>query len=92
MSMTRLSRRLSAIIRAFAEETSSIISMYGGHVLKYGDAVLAFFVIEDESSMTRYHFILAAVRYLAAHSPTMRSQTHTYETAVQLSFGQELFE
>jgi nitrite reductase/ring-hydroxylating ferredoxin subunit len=38
-----------------------------------------------------YHFILAAVRYLAAHSPTMRSQTHTYQTAVQLSLGQNLF-
>jgi hypothetical protein len=42
--------------------------------------------------MKEYHFILAAVRYLAAHSPTMRSQTHTYQTAVQLSLGQNLFE
>jgi len=50
MSMTLSIDKLSAIIRAFAEETSSIISMYGGYVLKYvGDAVLAFFVIEDES-------------------------------------------
>jgi nitrite reductase/ring-hydroxylating ferredoxin subunit len=39
-----------------------------------------------------YHFILAAIRYLAAHSPTMRSQTHTYQTANQLSLGQNLFE
>jgi hypothetical protein len=39
-----------------------------------------------------YHFILAAVRYLAAHSPTMRSQTHTYQTAVQLSLGRNMFE
>jgi hypothetical protein len=39
-----------------------------------------------------YHFILAAVRYLAAHSPTMRSQTHSYQTANQLSWGQNLFE
>ena len=50
MSMTLSIDKLSAIIRAFAEETSSIISMYGGYVLKYvGDAVLAFFVIEDET-------------------------------------------
>jgi adenylate cyclase len=50
MSMTLSIDKLSAIIRAFAEETSSIISMYGGYVLKYvGDAVLAFFVIEGES-------------------------------------------
>jgi adenylate cyclase len=51
MSMTLSIDKLSAIIRAFAEETSSIISMYGGYVLKYvGDAVLAFFVIEHESN------------------------------------------
>jgi adenylate cyclase len=54
MSMTLSIDKLSAIIRAFAEETSSIISMYGGYVLKYvGDAVLAFFVIEDEFSADR---------------------------------------
>jgi adenylate cyclase len=54
MSMTLSIDKLSAIIRAFAEETSSIISMYGGYVLKYvGDAVLAFFVIEDESGADR---------------------------------------
>jgi nitrite reductase/ring-hydroxylating ferredoxin subunit len=46
----------------------------------------------DKREIKEYHFILAAVRYLAAHSPTMRAQTHTYETAVQLSFGQNLFE
>jgi adenylate cyclase len=54
ISMTLSIDKLSAIIRAFAEETSLIISMYGGYVLKYvGDAVLAFFVIEDESSADR---------------------------------------
>ena len=46
----------------------------------------------DRDKIKEYHFILAAVRYLAAHSPTMRSQTHTYQTAVQLSLGQNLFE
>jgi nitrite reductase/ring-hydroxylating ferredoxin subunit len=46
----------------------------------------------DKRKIKEYHFILAAVRYLAAHSPTMRSQTHTYQTAVQLSLGQNLFE
>jgi adenylate cyclase len=54
MSMTLSIDKLSAIVRAFAEETSLIISMYGGYVLKYvGDAVLAFFVIEDESRVGR---------------------------------------
>jgi adenylate cyclase len=51
MSMTLSIDKLSAIIRAFAQETSLIISMYGGYVLKYvGDAVLAFFVVEDQFS------------------------------------------
>lgn len=51
MSMELSIDKLSAIIRAFAQETSIIISMYGGYVLKYvGDAVLAFFVVEDEFS------------------------------------------
>jgi hypothetical protein len=47
MSMTFSIDKLSAIIRAFAQEISSVISSYGGYVLKYiGDAVLAYFVIE----------------------------------------------
>jgi hypothetical protein len=46
----------------------------------------------ERAKIKEYYFILAAVRYLAAHSPTMRSQTHTYQTAVQLSLGQNLFE
>lgn len=49
MSMSLSIDRLSAIIRAFAQETSLVISMYGGYVLKYiGDAVLAFFVIDTD--------------------------------------------
>jgi hypothetical protein len=46
----------------------------------------------DNHKIRQYHFILSAVRFLAAHSPTMRSQTHTYQTAIQLSLGQNLFE
>lgn len=50
MSMTLSIDKLSAIIRAFAQESLLIISLYGGYVLKYiGDAVLAFFVVEDVS-------------------------------------------
>ena len=48
LSTTLSIDKLSAIIRAFAQEISSVISVYGGYVLKYiGDAVLAFFVVED---------------------------------------------
>jgi class 3 adenylate cyclase len=47
LSMTLSIDKLSAIIRAFAQEISLVVSMYGGYVLKYiGDAVLAFFVVE----------------------------------------------
>jgi adenylate cyclase len=50
MSMTLSIDKLSAIIRAFAQEISLVVSMYGGYVLKYiGDAVLAFFVVERGS-------------------------------------------
>lgn len=36
--------------------------------------------------------LLAASRYLAAHSPTMRSQGRTYQIANQLHQGEQLFE
>ncbi len=51
MALTLPIDRLTTIIRAFAQEMTKIIAMYGGYVLKYiGDAVLAFFVIEDLGS------------------------------------------
>ncbi|MGH3087680.1 MAG: Rieske (2Fe-2S) protein, partial [Rubrobacteraceae bacterium] len=38
------------------------------------------------------HVLIAAARYLAAHSPTMRSQGQTYEIARRLSRGEKLYE
>jgi nitrite reductase/ring-hydroxylating ferredoxin subunit len=38
------------------------------------------------------HALIAAARYLAAHSPTMRSQGQTYDIARRLSRGEILFE
>jgi hypothetical protein len=38
------------------------------------------------------HVLVAAVRYLAAHSPTMRSQGQTYDIARRLSRGEILYE
>jgi nitrite reductase/ring-hydroxylating ferredoxin subunit len=38
------------------------------------------------------HVLIAAVRYLAAHSPTMRSQGQTYDIARRLSRGEVLHE
>jgi nitrite reductase/ring-hydroxylating ferredoxin subunit len=46
----------------------------------------------NSNSTTGVHILVAAARYLAAHSPTMRSQGHTYQTAIQLYHGEHLFE
>jgi nitrite reductase/ring-hydroxylating ferredoxin subunit len=46
----------------------------------------------DDNNTTKAHLLVAASRYLAAHSPTMRSQGHTYQTADQLHHGEHLFE
>lgn len=39
----------------------------------------------------RAHFLIAAIRYLAAHSPTVRAQGQTYQIAGRLHRGEELF-
>jgi class 3 adenylate cyclase len=55
MALTIPIDRLTTIIRSFAQEMTNILSLYGGYVLKYiGDAVLAFFVIEDTTSNEQY--------------------------------------
>jgi class 3 adenylate cyclase len=42
--------RLAAIIQAFTQEMSITITAYGGYVLKYvGDAILAFFLADDDA-------------------------------------------
>jgi nitrite reductase/ring-hydroxylating ferredoxin subunit len=46
----------------------------------------------DNNSKAGVHLLVAAARYLAAHSPTMRSQGHTYQTASHLHHGEHLFE
>ena len=43
------------------------------------------------NSIARVNFLLAISRYLAAHSPTMRSQIRTYQIANQLHRGEQLF-
>ncbi len=53
MSLSLPIDRLTTIIRAFAQEMSLVASLYGGFVLKYiGDAVLAFFVVDDNDAIT----------------------------------------
>ena len=38
------------------------------------------------------HLLIAAARYLAAHAPTMRAQSQTYQIALKLHRGDRLFE
>jgi hypothetical protein len=47
---------------------------------------------DDGNNAARVNILLAASRYLAAHSPTMRSQDRTYQIANQLHHGERLFE
>jgi hypothetical protein len=46
--------------------------------------------VDDETM--RVHFLVAAARYLAAHSPTLRAQGQTYQIAQRLHHGDRLFE
>ena len=46
----------------------------------------------DGNKSAKVNILLAASRYLAAHSPTMRSQGRTYQIANQLHQGEQLFE
>jgi nitrite reductase/ring-hydroxylating ferredoxin subunit len=47
---------------------------------------------EDEDEDERVNIMVASSRYLAAHSPTMRSQGRTFQIANQLYQGDHLFE
>lgn len=46
----------------------------------------------NSNSPTRVRVLISLARYIAAHSPTMRSQGHTYQTANRLHHGEHLFE
>lgn len=47
---------------------------------------------EEDTTMTTAYLLTAVARYLAAHSPTMRSQGRTYQIANHLNHGENLFE
>ncbi|HEX6817899.1 MAG TPA: Rieske (2Fe-2S) protein [Ktedonobacterales bacterium] len=61
------------------------------HTIQTVEASVAFYQTlrgADEAA----HALVAAARYLAAHSPTVRSQGQTYTTALRLHRGDRLFE
>jgi len=45
-----------------------------------------------DDATERSHVLIAAIRYLAAHSPTVRAQGQTYTIAQRLHRGERLFE
>lgn len=47
---------------------------------------------QDIVNSQRTNILIATARYLAAHSPTTRSQGRIYQIATQLHHGEELFE
>jgi hypothetical protein len=47
---------------------------------------------QDTFNSQHANIMIAAARYLAAHSPTARSQGRTYQIASQLHHGDNLFE
>jgi len=61
------------------------------HSVQMIEAAYRQYSLLDNEDSTRVNILLAASRYLAAHSPTMRSQDRTYQIANQLHHGEELF-
>lgn len=49
-------------------------------------------VSQTDDPTLQGHFLIAAIRYLAAHSPTVRSQGQTYQIAYRLHKGERIFE
>jgi hypothetical protein len=81
-------------------ETDQLLAMIGGLLLREDRD---FHTIQAvEAAFRQYaglrgtaagaHVLVAAARYLAAHSPTMRSQGQTYDIARRLSRGEILYE
>ncbi|MEX1021367.1 MAG: Rieske 2Fe-2S domain-containing protein [Litorilinea sp.] len=60
------------------------------HTIQCVEAAIRQWTLTDDP-VRRSHFLIAAIRYLAAHSPTVRAQGQTYQIASRLHRGEELF-
>lgn len=60
------------------------------HTIQNIEATFRQFSVRDAAS--GQDALLATVRYLAAHSPTVRAQRQTYQIALKLSRGERMFE
>ena len=82
-------RLLAAIGKALLREDRNF------HSIQMIEAVFKQYSLlstDNDNNKDAHILLVAAVRYLAAHSPTMRSQGHTYQIANQLYHGEHLFE
>jgi nitrite reductase/ring-hydroxylating ferredoxin subunit len=78
-------RLLAALGRLLVREDRNFhtIQMIEGAFRQYGDL---------RGTPAGTHVLVAAVRYLAAHAPTVRAQGQTFEIARRLHRGERLFE
>lgn len=60
------------------------------HTIQCVEAAIRQWTLCDDPER-RSHFLIAAIRYLAAHAPTVRAQGQTYQIASRLHRGEELF-
>jgi hypothetical protein len=61
------------------------------HTIQCIEAAFRQYTLQPDAA-AKTHVLVAAARYLAAHSPTVRSQGQTYQIAQRLHRGEKLFE
>ena len=88
----RSDRLLAAIGKALLREDRNFHSIQMIEAVFRQYSLVSTGDYENNNSTTIEHILVAAARYLAAHSPTMRSQGQTYQIANQLYHGEHLFE
>ena len=62
------------------------------HTIQCVEAAMRQHELLDGNPVAQTHVLIAAIRYLAAHAPTVRAQGQTYRIASRLHRGEELFE
>jgi hypothetical protein len=60
------------------------------HTIQCVEAAIRQYTLSDNATR-QAHYLIAAIRYLAAHSPTVRAQGQTYQIASRLHRGEEVF-
>jgi nitrite reductase/ring-hydroxylating ferredoxin subunit len=91
---------LAAQYLANGGQTEGIIAVLGSALLREDPDFHTIQTVETAISQYRllkgrpeaYHPLIAAARYLAAHAPTPRAQNQTYQIALRLHRGENLYE